>query len=345
MADKAEVSQFEEVPVKLSKRTRCRKHLRKWWWAYLIGLICIIVLVVPLLILVAIPNIAQSKINSAKFNIDGIIITKTREQTMTIALNASMRVGSTAGLKASIAQFPIELYLADLEPHTTFLSLDLPTMKAASHVNVNITQDVTLSDMETFTTFCAWLLGMETLSIGMRGKTSIRVKGISRNYGVSFKKALTLKGLNQFKGLNVTETSISLQPDENGDNLHGQVDIPNPSILTVEVGILSFNPFLNGTKLGTASVDNLTLYPGINNVSMRANISQAPVLAVVSTEPTCETGLLPLQLQVQGAENGGENLPYFTNALAGANLSVAIDVRETFERDLNMTLSCASSDD
>ncbi|KAH7152138.1 hypothetical protein B0J13DRAFT_673209 [Dactylonectria estremocensis] len=344
MADKTEVSHFEEAPVRLSKRARYGKHLRKWWWAYLIGFICIVVLVVPLIILVGIPNLAQSKINSAKFNLDGITITKTREQTMTIALNASMGIGSTAGLKASIAQFPIELYLADLEPHTTFLSLDLPTMKAASHINVNITQDIKLQDMEAFTTFCAWLLGMETLSIGMRGKTSIRVKGVSRNFGISFKKAITLKGLNQFKGLNVTETSISLQPDENGDNLHGRVDIPNPSILTVEVGILSFIPFLNGTDLGTAFVDNLTLYPGINNVSMRANISQAPVLAAVSVEPTCETGLLPLQLQAKGAENAGENLPYLTNALAGANFSVAINIRETFERDLNMTLSCASSE-
>lgn len=46
---------------------------------------------------------------------------------------------------------------------------------------------------------------------------------------------LTLIGVNQFKGLDVTDTSISLQPDEKGDNFHGWVNIPNPSILEVEI--------------------------------------------------------------------------------------------------------------
>lgn len=142
----------------------------------------------------AIPKLAQSKINSAKFHIDGITITKTRTKTMTVALNASMGVTGTAGLKATIAQFPAELYLADLEPYTTFLALDFPKTSASSHINLNITQDIEIQNMEAFTTFAAWLLGKETLNLGMRGKTSIRVRGISRNYGISFKKSIELKG-------------------------------------------------------------------------------------------------------------------------------------------------------
>ncbi|KAH8733707.1 hypothetical protein BGZ61DRAFT_565787 [Ilyonectria robusta] len=341
MSDKVEVAQYEEAPVKLGKRRGCTRHLKKFWWAYLVGLVCITVLVVPLILLVAIPKLAQSKINSAKFHIDGITITKTRTKTMTVALNASMGVTGTAGLKATIAKFPAELYLADLEPYTTFLTLDFPKTSASSHINLNITQDIEIQNMEAFTTFAAWLLGKETLNLGMRGKTSIRVRGISRNYGISFKKSIELKGVNQFKGLDVTDTSISLQPDEKGDNFHGWVNIPNPSILEVEIGTLSFIPFVDGVNLGTASVDGLTLYPGINNVSMRANISQVPVLAAVTKKPTCKTGLLPFQLQVKSAVNDGENLPYFTNALAGANLTVDIDIGETLEKDLNMTLSCS----
>ncbi|KAF7550055.1 hypothetical protein G7Z17_g5970 [Cylindrodendrum hubeiense] len=234
MSDKVEVTQYEEIPVKLGKRKRCLLHLRKFWWAYLIGLICVIVLVVPLLLLVGIPNLAQDKINSAKFHIDGIIITKTRGETMTVALNASMAV-SGAGIKATIAEFPAELYLADLEPHTPFLSLNFPKTSASSHINLNITQDVKIPDMQAFTTFAAWLLGKETLNLGIRGKSSIRVRGISRSYGISFKKTIELKGVNQFKGIEVTDTSISLQPDKKGDNFHGWVNIPNPSILTVEI--------------------------------------------------------------------------------------------------------------
>ena len=41
--------------------------------------------------------------------------------------------------------------------------------------------------------------------------------------------------MNGFKGLNVTSASVSISPDAQGDNFHGWVNIPNPSIMEIEI--------------------------------------------------------------------------------------------------------------
>lgn len=73
---------------------------------------------------------------------------------------------------------------------------------------------------------------------------------------------------------------------------------------------------------------------------MRANISQLPVLAAMEEEPGCETGMLPFQLQGQSVENEGDELSYFADALGASNLTVDINLGESFERDLGLTFSC-----
>jgi hypothetical protein len=42
-------------------------------------------------------------------------------------------------------------------------------------------------------------------------------------------------GLQNFAGLNVTQASISLTADANGDNFKGYVTVPNHSIVTLDI--------------------------------------------------------------------------------------------------------------
>jgi hypothetical protein len=44
-----------------------------------------------------------------------------------------------------------------------------------------------------------------------------------------------MAGLNGFKGLNVTDATISASPDALGDNFHGWIDVPNASILVIDI--------------------------------------------------------------------------------------------------------------
>ncbi|KAG7138666.1 hypothetical protein HYQ45_004261 [Verticillium longisporum] len=241
MADKVQMAQHEQPIEKRGKRKSCMRHCAKFWWIYLLAFIAIVVLVVCLIIFVAIPKIAQSKLDHAELTVDGIIVTKTEED---------------------------------------------------------------------------------------------------KKYGVTFKKTMELTGLNHFKGLAVTSNRVNITHDDNGDNFFGWVDVPNPSVFTIEIGNASFHTYYNSSNIGTAFLDDLFLYPGINNVSMRANISTAPVVRAMGSEPSCDTGIVDFQLGGRDVFNNGENLAYFGDALSASNLTVPIELATAFERDIGLTFEC-----
>lgn len=293
-----------------------------------------------LVIFVGIPKIAQSKIDDAELHIDGIIVSNTEPEKYNMAVNSS--ITTDGSVHADIEGFTGVMYLEDLEPHEPFASIDFPATTSAKYTEVNVSQSVEVTNMEAFTTFNTWLLANETLKLTIEGDTKVRVKGISRGFGVTFKKTVDLKGLNGFHGLEVTSANIDIAAIKN--NFNGTVNIPNASILTIDIGNATFVNNFKGEEIGTVYMDNLVLYPGINNVTMRADVEQAPVLSAVTTEPHCEDGVVPFDLRGKDVQKNGERLDYFADALASLETTVDIGLKDAFAR-AGLEVGCDDDDE
>jgi hypothetical protein len=89
---------------------------------------------------------------------------------------------------------------------------------------------------------------------------------------------------------------------------------------------------LDGEEIGTVYLDNLKLHPGINNVTMYADIEQLPVLRAVTTEPHCTDGVVPFGLRGKDVVQNGETLPYFADALSQLETAVDIGLMDAFAR-------------
>lgn len=98
----------------------------------------------------------------------------------------------------------------------------------------------------------------------------------------------------------------------------------------------------NKENVGVVYIDNMNLLPGVNNYSMRANISQSPVLDLIQTEPYCESGVLPFELQGLNVTNHGQYLSYTALALASTNQSVTIDVGADLAA-LGLNIECSKT--
>lgn len=328
-----EVEVFEERP----KRGKFITFVRKWWWALLIAQAVILLVSLPPLFLVGIPRIIQHKVDAAVLTVDGISALNTRTDAITLSINSS--VSSSNSIHATIDAFTAVMYLEDQLPHTPFATLQMPQTETGLSI-VNITQEIsTVGDTaQAFLDYNAALLWNETIRMTVKGETYVRVKGLKATK-VNFQKTVTLPGINGFKGLKVTSADITTTGDSRGDNFHGFVDIPNASILTLEIGNASFANNLNGTRIGTLFIDNMLLYPGINNLSIRANITQAPVLLAVTSLPYCQTGILPFELFGETVVNHGQSLPYFAHALSlHAQLS-EVDVGTALQKTLGTKIA------
>ncbi|KAI0433673.1 hypothetical protein F5Y09DRAFT_54654 [Xylaria sp. FL1042] len=322
----AKATEGEVSPITAPRK---KSHFRRFWWIYLlITLVVATVVVVPSVLLVAVPKMAQQKLNEAKLTIDGIAVTNTQTDFLRMAINSTIEASSS--VHATIDAFQGTLYLADVDPPLAFSKIDFPQTTSSAVQAVNVSQVIQISDSDAFTTFNKALLSSVSVQVQVKGDTYIHVQGISRAYPVTFDKTVTLKGLNGFNGLSISDASISIRTT---DNFNATVHIPNPSALTLEIGNTTFTNYLNGEDIGQAYINNLVLYPGNNTFSTTADIKQLPILNALTLEPLCELkGKLPFQLKGNNVVNDGQVLPYFRDALAATYQNVTIDLSEAAKK-------------
>ncbi|KAK1757836.1 hypothetical protein QBC47DRAFT_165948 [Echria macrotheca] len=345
--DEKVVTVQQENVEKKPRRRGCVGHCAKFWWAYLLVVIIIVVIVVPVVILVAVPKLAQKKLDEADLTIQGILITQTQAKELSMSINST--ITTDGSVHANIAAFTGVMYLEDLESHTPFATINFPATTADALQTVNISQKLEITDMAALTTFNTWLLANESLRITTFGETTVKVKGIDRDYPVTFKKTITTPGLRGFNGTTVTDTVVTLQADERGNNFKGTANIPNYSIFTLEIGNATFHNYLLGPDsgeaqdIGTVYIDNIMLYPGEKNeLPMRATIEQGPILDALGKKPYCDEtkGVLPFALSGKTVDNHGQSLTYFADALASHNTTVDIDIGTPVAKLLGGPVPC-----
>ncbi|KAI2636140.1 hypothetical protein GGS21DRAFT_69249 [Xylaria nigripes] len=312
-------------PVPGAPATR-KSHLRRFWWVYLLVFIIVaVVVVVPSVLLVAVPRLAQQKLNKAKLTIDAISITQTQTDSFLMAINST--VDADSSVHATLDPFEGTLYLADANPPQAFAKVNFPQTTSSSMQVVNVSQNIPIQDLGSFTAFNKALLSSQSVNVQIKGDTHIHVRGISRSYPATFDKTVNLKGLNNFVGISISDAQIS--PLATKKNFNATVHIPNPSILTLDIGNTTFTNFLDGEDIGLVYLNNLVLRPGINTFPTTADIKQLPILNALTLEPNCElNGKLPFQLSGQNVLNNGQVVPYFRDALAANILNVTVDLSE-----------------
>ncbi|KAK4240321.1 hypothetical protein C8A03DRAFT_42127 [Achaetomium macrosporum] len=341
--DKSAVTQTENVSDK-PRRRGCLGHCARFWWAYLIVLVIIVVIVVPVVLLVGVPKIAQQKLDDAQLELDGITVSNTQTQNMTMAINSTIR--SDGSVHATIDAFQGVMYLEDKQPNTPFAKIDFPQTNSDAFQTVNVSQFLPIDDVQALTVFNTWLLANESLRVTVLGDTHVRVRGISRDYPVTFKKTVSMPGLNAFTGTVVNQTSISLELDVNGNNFNATAYIPNRSLFDFELGNVTFRNYLFGKEIGTVYIDNLRVRPGMNVYHMRATIEQGPVVDALGRPEYCQgpnKGILPFEISGKSVVNHGQPLSYFADALAAVNQSIPINIGAGIKNSLGIDVPCSNN--
>ncbi|KAI4869274.1 hypothetical protein F4820DRAFT_407766 [Hypoxylon rubiginosum] len=173
---------------------------------------------------------AQQKLDQATLSIDSIVVTNTQTDSIHMAINSTITTdGST---HATIDSFEGTMYLADIHPPLAFATINFPETTSDAFQTVNVSQEVPISDLNAFTTFNTHLIQRESVNVLVRGDTFVHVQGLSRAYGVTFSKPVTLQGLDGFRGLSVTNPYVSAAQT---NNFNATAHIPNPSVLTLEI--------------------------------------------------------------------------------------------------------------
>jgi hypothetical protein len=298
-------------------RPRMKNHCRKFWWCDCIVLIVIILAIVLPIIFVAIPKKAQHDLNKSVLEVMEQDATEPRPNG--IHLKLVTKATSYSKFHPVIEGFEAALSLKDKEP---FLHIDVPEVTANKETTILVDQQRDFASLERFSEYTKTVMGSEEFDVYMDGKTKLRLKGL-RSMKVNYNKVITMKGLNHLKGLNITELHILKKPVD-GWNMNGTVFIPNPSVMTLELGNVTMDLSVEGQSIGQTFLRDMVLRPGDNFVPMLSNVNQATVITAITSK--YKNAILPLTIIGNSSVVGDKHLTYYEAAIRSNTVHVDLNV-------------------
>ncbi|MCJ1359101.1 MAG: hypothetical protein MMC33_009101 [Icmadophila ericetorum] len=268
---------------------------------------------------VAFPKIAQTGVNGSTIEVDSLVLSDPTETSFHLTQTSVVYNGGA--YHPLLDAFNVSLNLAGST--TPYAYITIPSLVAAAQATTNIDQEVQIANLEAFTEYNIAVVTSETININLNGSTWLHEEKFPATK-VNYDKTVTMKGLNNLSGFNLTSFQILTEPEADGTNMIGTVYIPNPSVMTISMGNVTFNNFVAGTFVGTSSLENLVLKPGNNNLSMKSAVNQTLIIGLVTT--TYTDGIVPIDVVGNSSVYNGVHLTYFEQALAANTQHIKLNV-------------------
>jgi len=309
---------------------KTKRHCARFWWVHLI-IFCISFLIIALcLVYVGMPKIAQSNVDDSSLEFTTFKFLAPSMKTVTL---------TQEGILHNPAKFTptLDSFLADsyLVTNGTFgsaplIRVQMPKIHATHPTSIagTVDQQVPIVDIDQLTAFATAVIAQEYVETALVGKTDLHL-GALPTVKINYNSTSKYKGLNGLAGFNVTDVRINAGKTD-GPNLVGNAFIPNPSVMTIEMGnvTLQLRTAEQGV-VGTTNIENFTIVPGDNVLPMTGTLNQTLILGSLTG------GFATLLIKGTEVINAaGEHLTYYEKALGAHELTLKMNVQQVIADSL-----------
>lgn len=324
MSVKGEATEVGSVPTNgltnsnRSCGARTKAHFKKWWWLHLLVFCAVVLVIVLPIVYVGYPHIAQSDVNASTVNITQMIITDPTPNSF--HLKQTQVLGVSSSYQPTIYSFLAAVSLAGAPK---FAEVTIPQTTAKNGQVIHLDQDVHLTNVSAFTDYTKAVMLQANITLDIAGTPKLKLGSLPMET-INYDKSVVMTSLNKLHGFNVTKFQILLPALANGTNMNGTVYIPNPSVMTITMGNLTLDLSVDGTAIGQSFMNDVVLVPGDNNLYMTSVVNQSTVLNMVANK--YKTGILPITIKGNSSVYNGQELSYFSAALASNSLTVDLNI-------------------
>ncbi|KAF1981441.1 hypothetical protein K402DRAFT_342367 [Aulographum hederae CBS 113979] len=315
-------------PQKLTFGQKVKNHFKRFWWAHLIFLIVSSLCIALPLAYVGFPNIAQSQLNDATLELTSQVITDPTPDAVHLEMTTISRSDSI--FRPTLSAMNASLFLEDTLPDIIpFGQLEIPQLKSTHETEIIINQNLRILNQDQFLAYNRRVMSSEEYRVAIRATADLHLGGLPVAHP-AFNKVVTSKGLNNLKGFEVLDFNLSLTAAPGQPNMFGMVYLPNPSPMTLTLGNLTQNLFVQGQPIGQAFIDNVVLHPGNNTIPMYSITDQAAVIVLLTSK--FRDGVLPVDIVGESVVYNGQSLEYFAAPLRENPLFAKLDVGKALEK-------------
>jgi len=284
---------------------------------------CVLTLLITLLLnFVALPSMAQHDLDRATITVIEQIISEPAPNQVQLKMVTNSHNPSI--FRPTLDEFKAALFLENTEPNIKpFGYIKIPKLHATKDATVVVSQPLEIVDMDQFIAYNKLVTQSDTYRVAMRGRTNLHL-GALPTVGVNFNKVVETKGLNSLKGFRVENMTISLKALPGQPNMQGTLVIPNQSLMTLTLGTVVQDLFVDNELIGNTTIPDLTLKPGDNRIPMTSISDQAAVIKLISTK--YKDGKLTVEARTTSIKYKGETLPYYEAAMKATPLFTTLDL-------------------
>ncbi|KAL2828815.1 hypothetical protein BJY01DRAFT_240841 [Aspergillus pseudoustus] len=210
-------------------------------------------------------------------------------------------------------------------------TVELPKLTFSANEKVTlINQTMKLGNIEQFALLVEDVAYNPRFSVAGQAKTKVGVAGLSTT--VDLMKVVSLPGFDNFPNIWINQLGV-MTPDEQGNNVYGEVVVFNPAPATVTLGEVTLAVIIANITVGQATVAVNDIVPGNNTFMVRAKLNTAEVQSniekIIEAEiPYLREGNVMASGRGVSVVYGGEHLDYWEKAFQALQVSATRPVKE-----------------
>ncbi|KAL2814477.1 hypothetical protein BJX63DRAFT_392386 [Aspergillus granulosus] len=333
--DGVEIEHVEAVPgdvslvdgpkPKRSKKQQLRRHCARFWCCYVFWGVIFLAIFLPIFFLVVIPAIAQLVVDKSTLVLVNVTITEPHPASAIITLEAALDL--PIALPVRIEPLVLEVYDKEKDGNNTIFSAPIDGTVIDGNTTLGVQNRFTPLNVPLWTEYVDRVVVERNAPLTVRASTNAYL-GILK-CPVTLDKAIHQYTLNSFDGFSIDNPKLLLPAREDGINLVANATLPNPSVMTLQIGTTLLDLKSGEYTLGNATLTDLMLYPGNHSVPVEGIIDVDYLISNLgdilrSQGDALSRGFLRLEAVGRNVTIDGVEVPYYAQAMR--NLTLVADV-------------------
>ncbi|KAJ5549367.1 hypothetical protein N7513_006601 [Penicillium frequentans] len=326
-----------------TRKAKFARHWKRFWCCYLIGNVIFLAIFLPVFFLVAIPAISQLVVDKSDLVLVSAAVMQPQPNTMQLTLLSALDL--KIALPVRIDPITLNLFVRDNGAANPWGQANLTGMTIRGNSTLGVTDKFTpILNSTTWTDYVRDVVFQKETALSVKGTTDSFL-GVLKSK-VTMNKDVVSPTLDKFAGFSITDTSL-VPTRSDGTNLVGNVTLPNPSILTLEIGTIVLDVKSGDLLIGNATVENLTLKPGNHANPMTGILDLGVILKNIGTvlkdqASSIKNGSLSLTSTTREVTYNGTRVPYYSEVMSELPLTADVPIGDTLKNTIKSFLGSGS---
>ncbi|OGM48180.1 hypothetical protein ABOM_002085 [Aspergillus bombycis] len=228
---------------------------------------------------------------------------------------------------------PLTLNLASVHgsSNSPFAQVYIPGITVGGTAVLGVQNQTTQLNNQQWLEYVRSMIFEETVAMSVAARVNAYLGKLKSS--VVFNKEIIQKGLNSFSGFSIRDPQLLLPAADNGTNFIATVSLPNPSVMTLEIGTVVLDLKISEDIIGNATLKDLIIKPGNQSSPLYGILNLERIKSNAGTiikaqSDALENGYLLIDSVVKLVTYDGVEVPYYTEAMNNLTMTAELPLVE-----------------